>query len=55
MKRKFDRFGFEILDDEEPLDFTSTDEDDEDLNCEDQKPWWSEDHEDNFKEEEYEN
>ena len=31
MARKFDKYGFEILEDEEPLDYTSIDEDDGDL------------------------
>ena len=42
MARKFDKYGFEILEDEEPLDYTSIDEDDGDL-IDNERRWYEED------------
>lgn len=42
MARKFDKYGFEILEDEEPLDYTSIDEDDGDL-IDNERQWYEED------------
>lgn len=42
MARKFDKYGFEILKDEEPLDYTSIDEDDGDL-IDNERQWYEED------------
>ena len=36
---KVDKYGFYVLDDEEEMDFTSTDNDDGDL-IERERPWW---------------
>ena len=52
---KTDRFGFYILDEEEELDYTSTDNDDGDLDTRDRKTWWEEDdcrYDDDYEEEE---
>lgn len=53
---KYDRYGFGILDDEEEMDYTSTDNDDGDLYENDGNPWWKEDdisYDDDFEEEEW--
>ena len=42
MARKFDKYGFEILEDEEPLDYTSIDEDDGDL-IDNERRWYEDD------------
>lgn len=42
MARKFDKYGFEILEDEEPLDYTSIDEDDGDL-VDKERRWYEDD------------
>lgn len=38
-KPKYDKFGFEIVDYDEPMDFTSTDDDDGDT-VETESVWW---------------
>lgn len=55
--RKFDRFGFEILEDEEPIDFTSIDEDDSDIMESDGTMWYESEsvlYDDEFEDEEEE-
>lgn len=51
-KAKYDKYGFEVLEDEDPMDFTSTDNDDGDLNERDATPWWED--EDASYDDEYE-